>query len=384
MTARLSKLQADSLGYDPIPLGACLMSDLAGQPLEALDTPRLLIDLDVLDRNLAFLQDACRRHGKDLRVHFKSLKCGSLARYLADRGVDRFLCAKLNEAEVLVDAGIADVLVANQVVGPVKLARLARLAKRARLSACVDDADNVTQMGEAARAGGAELGVLVEVDTGMARCGVEPGEPALALARAVVAQPGLRFAGLQGYDGHLQLLADRDEKRARCHAGLDSLLATRRLLEQHGIAVELVTGAGTGTWEFAAEHPALTELQPGSFLLMDAAYHAVRPEFGCALSVLATVVSRRPAWYVLDAGSKAISQDFGKPLVRDRSEEKVMKLSEEHTKVEDGGRGPKVGQRREVYPAHCCATMNLHREVVAVRRGRVEAVWPVEASGRYD
>jgi D-serine deaminase-like pyridoxal phosphate-dependent protein len=360
------------------------MSDLAGQSLDALDTPRALIDLDVLDRNLGYLQDACRRHGKDLRIHFKSLKCGSLARYLQARGVDRFLCAKLNEAEVLQAAGIADVLVANQIVGPVKLARLARLARHGRLSACVDDIDNVRQLGEAARREGVEIGVLVEVDVGMARCGVEPSEPALALARAIADQTGLRFAGLQGYDGHLQLLADRDEKRARCHAGLDRLLETRRLLERNNIAVELVTGAGTGTWEFAAEHPALTELQPGSFLLMDAAYHAVRPEFGCSLSVLATVVSRRPGWYVLDAGSKAISQDFGKPLVKGRPEEKVVKLAEEHTKVEDGGSGPRVGERREVFPAHCCATMNLHRECVAVRGGRVEAIWPIEASGRYD
>jgi D-serine deaminase-like pyridoxal phosphate-dependent protein len=148
--------------------------------------------------------------------------------------------------------------------------------------------------------------------------------------------------------------------------------------------VGLVTGAGTGTWEWAARHPALTELQPGSFLLMDAAYHAVRPEFGCSLSILTTVVSRRPGWYVLDAGSKAISQDFGKPVVKDRPQEKVVKLAEEHTKVEDGGAGPGVGDRRQVLPAHCCATMNLHREVVAVRGGRVEAVWSIEASGRYD
>ena len=128
----------------------------------------------------------------------------------------------------------------------------------------------------------------------------------------------------------------------------------------------------------------MTELQPGSFLLMDAAYHAVRPEFGCSLSILATVVSRRPAWYVLDAGSKAISQDFGKPVIKDHATEVVAKLAEEHTKVEDTGAGPRVGERREVLPAHCCATMNLHRQCVAVRKGRVEAVWAIEASGRYD
>jgi D-serine deaminase-like pyridoxal phosphate-dependent protein len=352
--------------------------------LDALDTPQLLLDLDVLDANLALMRDDCRRHGKDLRVHFKSLKCGGLAKYLAARGVAGFLCAKLNEAEVLAGAGIRDVFLANQVVGPLKLGRLARLARQVKLRVCVDDPGNVERMGEAARAEGVTLDVLVEVDVGMNRCGVEPGEPTLQLARRIAGTPGLRFVGLQGYDGHLQLLADVQEKERRCLEGLDRLGQTRDLLRANGLRVEVVTGAGTGTWEWAARHPAMTELQPGSFLLMDAAYHAVRPEFGCSLSVLATVISRRPGWYVLDAGSKAISQDFGKPVVKGHSDERVVRLAEEHTKVEDGGGGPGVGDHREVIPAHCCATMNLHRQVVAHRGGRVEAVWPIEASGRYD
>jgi D-serine deaminase-like pyridoxal phosphate-dependent protein len=360
------------------------MTDLAGQPLDALDTPQLLIDLDILDNNLALMQAACARANKRLRTHFKSLKAGGLARYLLGKGATAFACAKLNEAEVLVAAGVPDVLIANQIMGAHKLARLALLAGRADVAVCVDDADNVAELGAAMRAAGARLGVLVEVDIGMGRCGVEPGEPALALARSVRAEPGLRLAGLQGYDGHLQLLADPDEKRARCHAGLDRLLATRRLLEDSGIPVGLVTGAGTGTGEPSAGHSALTELQPGSFLLMDAAYHAVRPELGCSLSVLAGVISRRPGWYVLDAGSKAISQDFGMPVIKGRPGERVVKLVEEHTKVEDDGTGPRRGDRREVYPAHCCATMNLHRRVLAVRGGVVEAEWPIEASGRYD
>jgi D-serine deaminase-like pyridoxal phosphate-dependent protein len=360
------------------------MPSLVGAPLAALDTPALLIDLDVLDANLAALRAGCASHGKDLRIHFKSLKCGSLARYLAARGLPAFLCAKTNEAEVLADAGIRDIFVANEVIGASKLARLAALARRGRLRVCVDDPGNTAELGAVARLAGVTLEVLVEVDIGMARCGVAPGAATLALARQVQAQPGLRFVGLQGYDGHLQMLPDQTEKERRCREGLDQLLATRRLLEGEGIPVEVVTGAGTGTWSFAAEHPALTELQPGSFLLMDAAYHAVRPEFGCALSILATVVSRRPTWYVLDAGSKAISQDFGKPAIKDQATETVVKLAEEHTKVEDGGRGPTVGERREVLPAHCCATMNLHRQCVAVRGGVVEAVWAIEASGRYD
>ncbi len=360
------------------------MSSLVGQSFDSLDTPQLLIDLDILDANLAFLQRACERSGKNLRVHFKSLKCGSLARYLAAKGVRGFLCAKLNEAEVLFESGITDVFVANEVIGPRKLARLAALARRGKVRVCVDDAGNVRELAEAARREGVTLEVLVEVDTGMSRCGVAPGEPALELARKVAAEQGLRFVGLQGYDGHLQMLPDPETKRAKCIEGLEQLKATRELLERAGLPVTVVTGAGTGTWEFANEHSALTELQPGSFLLMDAAYHTVRPEFDCSLSILATVVSRRPGWYVLDAGSKAISQDFGKPLVKGHADETVVKLAEEHTKVEDGGTGPKVGERREVLPAHCCATMNLHRQCVAVRKGRIEAVWPIEASGRYD
>ncbi len=355
-----------------------------GQALDSLDTPQLLLDLDVVDRNLAFMQQACAKSGKGLRIHFKSLKTAGLAKYLASKGAPAFLCAKTNEAEVLVDAGISDVFVANQIIGPNKLARLARLAKRAKVRLCVDDASNVRQMGEAARAEKVTLEVLVEVDIGMNRCGVEPGEPVLELARLIRAEAGLRFVGLQAYDGHLQLLPDPGEKEKLSRAGLDQLVRTRQLLEDAGIPAEVVSGAGTGTWNFAATHPAVTELQPGSFLLMDAAYHAVRPEFGCSLSILTTVMSRRPKWYVLDAGSKAISQDFGKPLIKGHSEEKVTKLAEEHAKVEDDGQGPKVGEQREVYPAHCCATMNLHRQVIAIRGGHVEAVWPIEASGRYD
>jgi D-serine deaminase-like pyridoxal phosphate-dependent protein len=360
------------------------MSDFAGQSLDALDTPRLLIDLDMVDANLRRLFAAARERGVNVRTHFKSLKCGGLARYIARHGGETFLCAKLNEAEVLADAGIGDILIANQVVGPAKLPRLAELACRVKLRVCVDDVGNVRDLGRAVQQAGATLGVLVEVDIGMTRCGVLPGEPALELARHIQKTPGLRFDGLQGYDGHLQMLPDVNERRAKCIQGVEQLVGTRRLIERAGIPVAIVTGAGTGTWEFVAGQAGVTEIQPGSYVLMDCAYHTVRPEFGCALSILATVLSVRPKWYVLDAGSKAISRDFGTPVIKDHPEEKANKLSEEHTKVEVEPVPVNVGDRREVIPAHCCATMNLHRQCLAVRRGKVEAVWPIEASGRYD
>lgn len=361
-----------------------VMSPPLGQATDTLDSPQLLIDLDIVDANMRRMFTACRERNVAVRVHFKSLKCTGLARYITAAGANGFLCAKLNEAEALVDAGLTDVFIANQIVGPIKLRRLAELARRAQVRVCVDDAGNVEQMAQVAKAAGATIGVLVEVDVGMRRCGVEAGEPALALARRIHASPGLRFLGLQGYDGQLQLIADPAERRAKCVAGLEPLIATRRLIERAGIPVEVVTGAGTGTWEFVSACQGITEIQPGSFILMDCAYHAVRPEFGCSLSILATVISRRPGWYVLDAGSKAISRDFGTPVIKDRPQDCVTRLSEEHANVESEDASVQIGDRREVIPAHCCATMNLHRTCVAVRRGRVEALWPIEASGRYD
>jgi D-serine deaminase-like pyridoxal phosphate-dependent protein len=351
-----------------------------------VDTPQALVDLDMVDRNAAAMLVLGRANRVNVRVHFKSLKCGGLARYQMAAGFDTFLCAKLCEAEVLGDIGVKDVLVANQVVGPAKLRRLTTLARRADVSVCVDDAGNVDDLAAAARAAGVSVDVVVEVDVGQRRCGVDPGAPAAALARNVLGHaPALRFRGLQGYAGHIQMLPDPAVRVDQCRAGLQLLLDTRRALEAAGIPVVVVTGAGTGTAAAAAGFPGLTEIQPGSFVLMDAAYHAACPAYGCALSILSTVVSRRAGRYVLDAGSKAVSKDFGTPVIKDRPADRVTAVNEEHTVVAPGDYTPvRVGDRREVLPAHCCATMNLHRSCAAVRGGRVEAVWPVEASGRYD
>jgi D-serine deaminase-like pyridoxal phosphate-dependent protein len=350
---------------------------------DTLDTPQLLIDLDVVDANLQRMFGAYRNSSVNVRVHFKSLKCAGLAKYIAAAGGKSFLCAKLSEAEVLVDAGFTDVYIANQIVGPIKLKRLGELARRAQIRVCIDDSENLREMAHAAWAAGSSLGVLVEVNLGMNRCGVEPGEPAVVLAKLVDAIEGVRFVGLQGYDGHLQQVADPVERRERCLAGIARLIETRRMIEAAGIPVEVVTGAGTGTGEYVGACEGITEIQPGSFVLMDASYHKVRPEYGCALSILASVISRQSGRYILDAGSKAISQDFGPPVIKNHPEDKVGKLSEEHARVESSDTLA-LGERREVIPSHCCATMNLHRRCIAVRKGNVEAIWPIEASGRYD
>jgi D-serine deaminase-like pyridoxal phosphate-dependent protein len=357
---------------------------MIGLTLNELDTPQLLLDLDGIDRNVRAMFSAGRRLGVKVRVHFKSLKCTGLARYVNAHGADGFLCAKLNEAEFLVDAGLTDVFIANEIIGPIKLRRLANLAKRASIRVCVDDFDNVAALAAAVEEAGATIEVLVEVDTGMARCGVQPGDPVLALARHIMKFPSLRFVGLQGYDGHLQYIPDVAERARRCRECLEKFVASRKLLESSGIPVSVVTGAGTGTWETVASYPGITEIQPGSFILMDAAYHRLQPAFGINLSILSMVVSRRPGQYVLDVGSKGVSQDFGKSAIKGRPRDTVLRVAEEHSIVETGDDKIRVGDKVEVYSGHCCATMNLHRTAIAVRNGKVEAVWPIEASGRYD
>ena len=356
---------------------------MIGQPLSSLDTPQALLDLDVIDANVKAMFTAAKERDVAVRVHFKSLKCGGLAKYLMERGASSFCAAKVNEAETLADAGAWDILIANQIVGDKKIARIVELAKRTNIRVLVDHVDQLKPLAAAVREAEVNVGVLVEVEIGMNRCGVAPGDPVLALVREIQ-ESGLRFDGLQGYDGQLQLNDDFKQKRLLCHQGLKPLIKTRELLEREGIDVSLVTGGGTGTSEYVAGYPGITEIQPGSFVLMDCVYHNVRSEFGCALSILTTVISRRDQWYVLDAGSKAISKDFGMPTVKGREGEAVAKLSEEHAKVECDPKAINIGDRREVIPAHCCATMNLHRQCLGIRKGIVETVWPIEASGRYD
>lgn len=352
--------------------------------IDDLDTPQLLLDLDGIDANMRIMFAAKERYGVKVRVHFKSLKCTGLARYISERGADGFLCAKLHEAESLVQAELTDVMIANQVVGPNKLKRLAELAGRGSVRVCVDDITQIDNLSAAAQQAGTTIGVLVEVDIGMRRCGVAPGEPALELAREIGRHPQLRFVGLQGYDGHLQTLPDIAERQRRSREATELLVGTRRTLEHAGVPVEVVTGGGTGTWEFVAACPGVTEIQPGSFILMDAFYHAARPEFQITQSLITTVVSRRPGQYVLDVGSKGVSQDFCRTTLKDRPDDRVKFVSEEHTVVEASDDSVAVGDRLQIYSGHCCATMNLHRQAIAVRGRNIEAIWPIEASGRYD
>lgn len=289
----------------------------------------------------------------------------------------------------MVEGGVPDVLIANEVVGAAKVKALAALAKRAKVAVCADDAGNVAALDEAARAAGVRLDVLVEVNVGANRCGVEPGEPAAALAKVVTQAQNLRFAGLQAYQGSAQHLRKVEERRAAIERACASVRRTTDLLAQAGIACEKVTGAGTGTYLFEATSGVYHELQAGSYIFMDVDYgknewtESGIPRFENSLFVWTTVMSRPNAERaVVDAGLKASAVDSGNPRVADDATVEVVRLSDEHGVLKlNGARGYAVGDKLKLIPGHCDPTVNLYDNFVCVRGGKVEAIWPITARG---
>lgn len=353
-----------------------------GRPLAELDTPTLLLDRAASDRNLARMAAFFRDRPAKLRPHFKNHKCVTLAKRQLAAGAVGMTCAKLDEAEVLVAHGFQDVLIANQVVGAAKLARLAQLALRARIAVAVDHGDQAAAISKVATAAGASVDLLVEVDIGMGRCGVPPGAPAVELAQRVTELPGVRFAGLQAFEGHLVNVPDRAERTERAKAAMQQAIATRRLLEAAGVHVDCLSGCSSATYDSTGTLAGVDEVQAGTYATMDRQYHRLVPEFEIALSVLVRVISRPgPGKAVLDVGVKGAGSEFGVPAIRDFPGVEIpFFLSEEHCVVRQTPDWP-IGQILQLIPSHACTTCNLYRELVVHEHGQVVDIWPIEASG---
>jgi len=360
-----------------------------GIPVEEVDTPALLVDLDALEANIGRMAKAVEGSSVRLRPHAKSHKCAQIARAQIAAGAVGVCAQKVSEAEALVAGGVADVLVTNEIVGRQKVARLARLAHEAKVAVLADDAGNVAELDAAARAGRVRLDVLIEIDVGAHRCGIEPGAPALALAKAIAGCRNLRFAGLHAYHGAAQHLRSAPERRAAVAAAAESARMTQALIEGAGIACETITGAGTGTFLLESASRVFNEIQPGSYVFMDADYSRNAweegwPRFEQSLFVLATVMSTpAPGRAVVDAGLKASSVDSGMPLVHERPGVEYTKASDEHgvLKIAAGAKAPRLGEKLLLVPGHCDPTVNLYDWFVCVRKGKVEALWPVTARG---
>ena len=362
---------------------------MIGTELAALDTPALLIDLDAMEGNLRTMAAFFRDKPAQLRPHAKTHKSPVIAHKQLALGAVGITCAKLGEAEVLAEAGVPDILVANQIIGAVKIARLAGLAHHTRIAVATDDPANLRDLSRAAEASGAEIGVLVEVNTGMNRCGIEPGEAAVSLAHLAADLPGLRFRGLQAYEGHLVNIGSESERRAAVEAAMAPIFATRAAIEARGLPVEVISGGGTGTFALTGSLAGFDEIQAGSYVFMDAKYgeiEGIGSRFAPALTVLATVVSRPTSdRAVLDVGRKAIGTDHGTPYLKGYKDDVTFRgFSEEHATLEVSGpaRDLRPGDVVEIVPGHGCTTVNLYDRYHAMRRGLVEAIWPVTARGR--
>ena len=362
-----------------------------GMDLDEVMTPALIIDLDAFEYNVATLQHQIELAGVRLRAHSKTHKSVDIARYQIEHGgACGICCQKLSEAEVMVEGGISDVLISNQVVDPVRLDRLARLAKRARLLVCVDDSDNVSNLAAAAAAQGASIECLVEIDCGAGRCGVTPGQTAVDLAQQIASCDGLQFSGLQAYQGNAQHIRDFTERGQAIAAAVKQTQSTVDSLAAAGLQCDIVTGAGTGSYQFEAASGLYNELQCGSYVFMDADYQRVlddssKPisEFRNSLFLWTSIMSHaKPDMAICDAGLKVQSVDSGLPLVFGRDDVEYVNCSDEHGNIADPHSRLKLNQKLKLVPGHCDPTCNLHDWYVGIRHNKVECLWPVSARGK--
>ncbi|MBI4885932.1 MAG: DSD1 family PLP-dependent enzyme [Acidobacteria bacterium] len=346
-------------------------------------TPALVVDIAALDRNIrrmaAFFADgACR-----LRPHFKAHKTPEIARrQLAAGSCVGLTCATVSEAEVAARF-CRDLLVANEVVGPGKLPRVAALARERDVTVAVDSVAGLEAMAAAARSAGVTIGALVDVNVGQDRCGVRPGDDAVALARRVAAASGVVLRGVMGYEGHLVGLADRRERDTRARRAMADLVATADLLRDAGLPCEVVSAGGTGTYDSSGRVGGVTEIQAGSYALMDSDYGRLDVPFEQAFWVLGTIVSRpAPTRCVADCGHKALTKDHGLPVVRGIDGAAVISLNDEHATIGlPADARVQVGDSIFLRPSHTDPTINLHDVLYAIEGDRVADVWPIAARG---
>ncbi len=356
---------------------------LVGLPVDQIPTPALVVDIEIMTRNMETMMNYLARVKTQLRPHAKTHKTPAIGHMQMRAGAVGLCCATVGEAEVMVYSGIPNVLIANEVVDPLSLRRSVNLARQAQVMMIVDDRENIRNLSAVARQYGVNMDVLVDLDVGQGRCGARSIEQLVELAREVEGAQNLQLKGVFGYEGHVQFIPDRAERTRQGRAANDLLVKAAKELSGLGMNIEIVSGAGTGTYDIAAEYPEITEIQAGSYIFMDGTYQKLGLPFDQALTVLATVVSR-PAddVAVFDVGLKGISPERFNPSVQGCSGGAitVKSLSEEHSvTILAGEVDPRPGEKMHFIPSHCCTTVNLYDSMFVTRNGVVEAIWPIAA-----
>jgi D-serine deaminase-like pyridoxal phosphate-dependent protein len=347
-----------------------------------IDTPALILDLDVVEENIRAMGEYFAARPQKLRPHFKTPKTVEIAHRQLAAGAIGITASKLGEVEVLARAGLGPVLLANQIAGSAKIDRFFKAAAQISLIGTIESEFNVREFEAGAARAGRSADVIVEVDTGMHRCGTETPEETVALVR-LAQRAGLKYRGVMGYEGHAVLVPNAEKRIATAREALSTLSQHVEALRAAGLAPEIVSAGGTGTFDIAGNWPDVTEVQAGSYVFMDGAYRNVRPDLGRpALTLLATVISRRSARAIIDAGMKSLTNEFGPPTVKG-TEIKVARLSEEHGHLAAGESSLEPGSKIEIIPSHNDTTINLHSEYYVVRGDEVIATWPIEAARAF-
>jgi 3-hydroxy-D-aspartate aldolase len=383
----------DTINLDEFEVGYDIPA-LPGMDESEIQTPCLVLDLDALERNIKKMGDWAKEHGMRHRVHGKMHKSVDVAKLQESLGgACGVCCQKVSEAEVFARGGIKDVLVSNQVRDPAKIDRLARMPKLgARTICCVDDLANVADLSAAAQKHGTQIECLVEIDCGAGRCGVTTTPAVVEIAKAIDAAPGLKFAGIQAYQGAMQHMDKYEDRKAKIDLAVAQVKDAVDTLKAEGLECDIVGGGGTGSYYFEGNSGVYNELQCGSYAFMDADYGRIldkdgkridQGEWENALFILTSVMSHAKAdKAIVDAGLKAQSVDSGLPFVFGRTDVQYVKCSDEHGVVADPDGVLKVNEKLRLVPGHCDPTCNVHDWYVGVRNGKVETVWPVSARGR--
>jgi D-serine deaminase-like pyridoxal phosphate-dependent protein len=351
----------------------------------------MLVDLTLMEANIARLMERFRGSKVQVRPHLKTVKSAALARLLLAAGAVGGCVAKVSEAEVLVQEGIDDLLITTEIVGKPKLERLVRLVQQSpHIKVVVDSLAGAQALNQAMHEAQQHIDILLDLNVGQNRCGVLPGEEALRLTHSLRELNHIHLRGIQGYEGHLQHIHDPEERAQRCREAMHLLTKTATQLKAAGFAMEIVSTGGTGTAEICARYEGVTEVQPGSFVFMDTDYrNAIGPIYANALTILSTVISRpAPTRAVIDAGLKSLSTDSGMPEPKELPGVTYQSAGDEHgVLIWDDRALPdtgllNIGNRLELIPSHIDTTINLHDVYYAHREGKLEAIWPVIARGK--
>ncbi|MFK7945175.1 MAG: 3-hydroxy-D-aspartate aldolase BhcC [Paracoccaceae bacterium] len=383
----------DTINYDELEVGYDVPAAV-GMDEADIQTPCLVLDLDALERNIKKMGDYAKAHGMRHRVHGKMHKSVDVA-LLQERigGAVGVCCQKVSEAEVFARGGIKDVLVSNQVRDPRKIDRLAQLPKLgARTIVCVDDIENVAELSAAAQKHGTTIECFIEIDCGAGRCGVTTTQDVVAIAQRIDAAEGLKFTGIQAYQGAMQHMDSYEDREAKLNVAIAQVSDAVNGLKSAGLEPELVSGGGTGSYYFESNSGVYNELQCGSYAFMDADYGRIldkegkridQGEWENALFILTSVMSHAKAdKAICDAGLKAQSVDSGLPFIFGRDDVEYVKCSDEHGVIADPDGVLKVNDKLKLVPGHCDPTCNVHDWYIGVRGGKVESVWPVSARGK--